>query len=88
MASESAREAAYSSAIQFAVNAAALLAIEISRGHLTVGEAAAAFSLATASCTLYLRLRMRFLIRSNDMQAERLPTVDSDAVTKTPAAGF
>ncbi len=83
-----AREAAYSSAIQFAVNAAALLAIEFSRGHLTVGEAAAAFSLATASCTLYLRLRMRFLLRSNDMQAERLPTVDSDAVTKTPAAGF
>jgi O-antigen/teichoic acid export membrane protein len=83
-----ARDAAYSSAIQFAVSAAVLLAIGLWSNHLTVGEAAAAFSVATASGTLYLRLRMRFLLRTKDMLSRSLPMAEGDVVTKTPAAEF
>jgi O-antigen/teichoic acid export membrane protein len=79
-----ARDAAYSCTIQFAVNAAVLLAIALWSNHLTVGEAAAAFSLATASFTLYLRVRMRFLLRSKSRLSGHFPKVGSDAVTKAP----
>ena len=48
----SARDMAYSAAVQFLVNAAVLLAIALRFNHLTVGAAATAFSLATASSTL------------------------------------
>ena len=84
----SARDAAYSAAVQFFVNAAVLLAIAIWSNHLTVGEAAAAFSLATASCTLYLRWRMRFLIHSRDALLEAFPLMTSDSGTETRASGL
>ncbi len=83
-----ARDMAFSSAIQFLVNAGVLLGIGLSYKHLTVGEAATAFGMATASCTLYLRIRMRFLLRSKDPLSEHFPLAGGDAVTKTPAEGF
>ena len=67
----SVRDSVYSIAIQFAVNAAVLLAIAFSMKHITVGEAAVAISMATVSSTLYLRLRVRFLLRSKEL----LPTL-------------
>jgi O-antigen/teichoic acid export membrane protein len=75
----SARDAAYSTAIQFVVNAAVLLSIVLWGKHLTVGAAAVAFGMATASCTLYLRLRIRLLLRSKDALSETFPLVGNDA---------
>lgn len=83
-----ARDAAYSSAVQFAVNAAVLLAIALRGKHLTVGEAAMAFGIATAASTLYLRLRIRLLVRSKHALSEPFLEAESDAVAHTPAAGF
>jgi len=73
------RDAAYSTAVQFVVNAAVLSALASWFKQITVGEAAVAFSLATASSTFYLRLRMRILLRSKIMLSGYLPTVVSDA---------
>jgi O-antigen/teichoic acid export membrane protein len=84
----SARDAAYSSAIQFFVNAGVLVAIALSIKHITVGEAAVAFGVATASCTLYLRVRLRFLIRSKDALFDSFPLRSSDADIQTPAGGL
>jgi O-antigen/teichoic acid export membrane protein len=84
----SARDMTFSTAVQFFVNAAVLLAIALWAKHLTVGEAAAAFGMATASSTLYLRLRLRFLLRSKDTLSETLSLTDGDGVPQTPAAGF
>jgi O-antigen/teichoic acid export membrane protein len=58
-----ARDATYAAAIQFGANAIVLLAIALFVGHITVGEAATSFGIATASTTLYLRLRIYLVIR-------------------------
>ncbi len=58
-----ARDVAYCTAIQFIVNAVVLLAIALWLKHVTVGEAAAAYGMATASATLYLRFRLRYVLR-------------------------
>jgi O-antigen/teichoic acid export membrane protein len=81
----SARDAAYTTAVQLLVNAAVLMAIAFWFKHLTVGEAAAAFGMATASSTIYLRLRIRLLLRSGDVFLDSFPLVGSDASTQTPA---
>ena len=60
----SARDAAFSAAIQFTVNTAVLVAIAIWIKHITVTEAAIAYVLAMFSCTLYLRIRIYLLTRS------------------------
>ena len=62
-----ARESAYSSGIQFVVNALALIAMVLCFKKLTVGEAAAAFGLATMSSTIYLRVRIYALSRSKSV---------------------
>lgn len=84
----SARDMAYSAAVQFLVNAAVLLAIALRFNHLTVGAAATAFSLATASSTLYLRLRIRFLLLKKGSLSGPFPMMDGDAVSETPAVEF
>jgi O-antigen/teichoic acid export membrane protein len=84
----STRDAAYSSAIQFIVNAIVLLVIAFWVKQITVGEAAAAFSLATASCTLYLRLRMRFLLRSGNELSDSFRPAGGDVIAEAPAAKF
>ena len=61
-----ARDSAYSTAIQFVVNASVLLTIAFCFSHITVGQAAFAFAFATASSTLYLRMRIYILARSKD----------------------
>jgi O-antigen/teichoic acid export membrane protein len=81
----SVRDAAYSTAIQFIVNAAVLLSIAFWVKHITVGEAATAFSVATASSTLYLRVRMHFLIRSRDALLDSFALTRSDATTPKSA---
>ena len=47
-----ARDAAYSAGGQFAINAVLLLAIALSMKRITVGEAAAAWSVSAAFSTL------------------------------------
>ena len=84
----SVRDAAYSTAIQFIVNAAVLLAIAFWFKHITVGEAATAFSVATASSTLYLRVRMHFLTRSRDALLDSFALTRSDATTPKSAEGL
>jgi O-antigen/teichoic acid export membrane protein len=84
----SARDTAYSTAIQFIVNAAVLLTFAFWFKQITVGEAAAAFSLATASSTLYLRLRMRSLFRAKGKILSDCPVAETDPLAKTPAAEF
>lgn len=74
-----ARDAAYSAAIQFVVNAAVLLSIATYSGHVTVGEAAMAFGAATACSTLYLRVRIHVLMRSRDGLFDPLGLRSSDA---------
>jgi O-antigen/teichoic acid export membrane protein len=61
-----AQDAAYSAAIQFAVNAAILPAIAFNGGQITVGQAATAFGVAVTCATLYLRLRIFIFTRSKD----------------------
>ncbi len=61
-----ARDAANATAIQFAVNAAVLLAIALGTKHISVGEAAAAYGIATGSTTLYLRVRLYVLARPKE----------------------
>jgi O-antigen/teichoic acid export membrane protein len=82
------REAVYSTAVQFFVNAAVLTVIAFWFKHITVGEASAAFGMATASCTLYLRLQIRFLIRSRGALPDSFPLVKSGANTQTPTEGL
>ncbi|HEV2484004.1 MAG TPA: lipopolysaccharide biosynthesis protein [Terracidiphilus sp.] len=73
-----ARDAAYSTAIQFAVNAAVLLAIAYGAGHITVGESAMAFGVAAAITTLYVRIRIYLLVRSKDTLPEPLALRGND----------
>ena len=80
----SARDAAYSAAIQFIASAAILTGIAFWAKHITVGEAATAFSVATASSTLYLRLRMRLLIRAKGALFSSFPVDGSDANCQLP----
>jgi O-antigen/teichoic acid export membrane protein len=61
-----ARESAYSSGIQLAVNVLALTAIAICFKRITVGEAASAFGLATMACTIYLRVRIYIFTHLTD----------------------
>ena len=62
----SARDSAFSSAIQFFVNAAVLVAIATLIKHITVAEAATAFAVAASFCTIYLRIRIYLFTRSLD----------------------
>lgn len=59
-----ARDAAFSTAIQFTANAVVLVTLALNTQHLTVVEAATAFGISTALSTLYLRIRIHFLIKS------------------------
>lgn len=61
-----ARDAAFATAIQFAVNAVVLLAIALGTTHISVGEAAAAYGLATGCTTLYLRVRLHLIARPGE----------------------
>jgi len=79
-----ARDAAYSTSIQFGVNGVVLIAVVFWFKQLTVGEAATAFGMATASCTLYLRVRLRFLIRRSDALLSSFPLTASGANTPIP----
>jgi O-antigen/teichoic acid export membrane protein len=74
-----ARDAAYSTAILFIVNAAVLLALAFWMKQITVGEAAMAFGVAAASSTFFLRLRIRFLLRSRDALLDPFPLRRSNA---------
>ncbi len=74
-----ARDVAYCTAIQFMVNAVVLLAIALWFKHVTVGEAAAAFGMATASATLYLRFRLRYLLRPRDALPDSVVLMRSGA---------
>lgn len=60
-----ARDMAYASAIQLAVNVVVLSAIAAFSKHLTVTEAAMTFGVAAACSTLYLRLRLYIFTRHN-----------------------
>ncbi len=53
-----ARDCAYSTGIQLAVNAAVLIAIASFMKQITVQEAATAFAIAAASSTIFLRVRI------------------------------
>lgn len=75
----SARDAAYSTAIQFTVNGAVLLFIAIFTKHITVGQAAVAFAMATASSMVYLRVRIYFLSRSTNVLFSRPGLRSTDA---------
>ena len=74
-----ARDVAYCTAIQFMVNAVVLLAIAFWFKHVTVGEAAAAFGVATASATLYLRIRLRYVLRPKDALPDSIVLIRSGA---------
>ena len=74
-----ARDVAYCTAIQFVVNAVVILAIALWFKHVTVGEAAAAFGMATASATLYLRFRLRYLLRPRDALPDSVVLMRSGA---------
>lgn len=59
-----ARESAYATGIQFMVNSIVLMAMAFCFKRITVGEAAVAFGIATACCTIYLRVRIYFIPRT------------------------
>jgi O-antigen/teichoic acid export membrane protein len=66
-----ARETAFSTALQFAVNALVLIIVVLRTRQITVAHAAIAFSIAMATSTLYLRIRIYL------MQQLREPADDS-----------
>jgi len=74
-----ARDVAYCTAIQFIVNALVLLAIAFWLKHVTVGKAAAAFGMAMASSTLYLRLRLRYVLRPRGTLPDSVVLMSSGA---------
>jgi O-antigen/teichoic acid export membrane protein len=73
-----AQDAAYSAAIQFAVNAALLLGIAIFTGHVTVGQAAMSFGVAAAASTLYIRLRLSVFMRPENNSGNSFQLKGSD----------
>jgi O-antigen/teichoic acid export membrane protein len=73
-----ARDAAYAAGIQLLANAAVLMAIAFSRQHITVGEAAAAFAIATACATLYLRIRIHLVIHSRNVPSDPIEVIQSE----------
>ena len=66
-----ARDVAVAGALQFAANAAILAGLAIWIGHITVGQAAVAFGVATTSATVYFRWRLFLLGRSNNAPLSR-----------------
>lgn len=64
-----ARDSAFSAGIQFATTAAVLLELAFCGARITVQEAAAAFAIAAASSTLYLRVRIYLLSRAQSVQS-------------------
>jgi O-antigen/teichoic acid export membrane protein len=82
------RDATYGTTIQFTVNALVLLAIALWSKRITVGEAAMAFTLATASATLYLRVRIRLLVRSKNALPDSYPLRGSGADTQPRTEGL
>ena len=68
-----ARDAAFSAAIQFGVNAVFLSAIAAHAGQITVGQAATSFGVAVTCSTIYLRSRLFAFIRSGSCFAKNSP---------------
>lgn len=67
-----ARDAAYSAAIQFAVNAGLLFAIANHSGQITVIQAAISFGAAVTCSTLYLRSRIFIMTRADEGSVQPL----------------
>jgi hypothetical protein len=69
-----ARETTYSTVLQFAANALVLITIALWYRHVTVAQSALAFSIATATSTLYLRIRIYLLQQSREIAADSAVT--------------
>ncbi len=74
-----ARDVAYAAAVQLVANAAVLMTIAFLRQRITVEEAAAAFGIATACATLFLRMRISLLTHTKDNLADPFGGAGNDA---------